>query len=165
VAKRARAFDMQIVGVTRRPRGDEGFPVLPLSELDQALAAADYVVLALPLAPQTRGLIDRERLACMRPGACFINVARGELVDEPALIDALQHDHLAGAALDVFAEEPLSEASPLWSMPNVLITPHSSGRSLASNDRATGIFLDNLSHYLRGEPLRNEVPLASAGVP
>ncbi|HYC54386.1 MAG TPA: D-2-hydroxyacid dehydrogenase [Candidatus Binatia bacterium] len=156
VALRARAFGMNVVGVTRTPKGTEGFPVLALSSLDEAIAPAQYVVLALPLTPQTRGLFDRARLARMKRGAFFVNVARGELVDETALIDALKAGNLAGAALDVFAEEPLPSTSPLWEMPNVVITPHSAGRSLASNDRATGIFLDNLGRYLRGEPLRNE---------
>ncbi|HYC01109.1 MAG TPA: D-2-hydroxyacid dehydrogenase [Candidatus Limnocylindrales bacterium] len=163
LARRAHAFGMNVVALTRTPRLHDGFPARPLTELDDALAAADYVVLALPLTPQTRGMFDASRLARMKPGAFFINVARGELVDEPALIQALQRGELAGAALDVFAEEPLPESSPLWTMPNVIVTPHASGRSLQSNDRATEIFLDNLARYLRDEPLRNEVHAGDTG--
>lgn len=93
----------------------------------------------------------------MKPGARFINVGRGELVDEPALVALLQAGHIAGAGLDVFATEPLPSESPLWSMPNVIVTPHSSGASPKSALRAEKIFVENFRRYVHGEPLRNEV--------
>ena len=91
----------------------------------------------------------------MKPGAVLINVGRGQLVDEAALVDALRSGHLGGAALDVFASEPLPAGSPLWSLPNVLVTPHSMSTALEENDRLVDLFCDNLRRYLAGEPLRN----------
>lgn len=157
IADRAMAFGMHVTAFTRSARDFEPFPVLPLGELDDALVEADYLVLALPLTDATHRLFDAARLARMKSGAFFVNIARGELVDEQALVEALASGHLAGAALDVFETEPLPPESPLWTMPNVLVTPHSSGRSASSDDRATEIFLDNLARYTHGQPLRNEV--------
>jgi phosphoglycerate dehydrogenase-like enzyme len=102
-------------------------------------------------------MIDREQFAAMKEGAVLINISRGALVDEDALIEALQEGKLGGAGLDVFREEPLPADSPLWDMPNVLVTPHVSGSSPHYNERATAIFADNLSRYTRGDPLRNRV--------
>lgn len=157
VAAKAAAFGMNVVAVTRRPRTGTAFSVRPLGDLDAVLADADYVVLALPLTPATRGLLDRRRLALLRPTSFLINVARGELIDEQALAEALTAGRIAAAALDVFNEEPLPPSSPLWKLPNVILTPHSSGRSDASDDRASEIFLDNLARYFAGRELRNEV--------
>jgi phosphoglycerate dehydrogenase-like enzyme len=129
----------------------------PLSDLNAALSDSDYVVIAAPRTPRSEGMIGREQLAAMKPGAVLINVSRGALVDEAALITALQAGKLAGAGLDVFTQEPLPTTSPLWTIPNVLITPHVSGSNPHYHQRATELFRDNLARFLRGEPLRNVV--------
>jgi phosphoglycerate dehydrogenase-like enzyme len=121
------------------------------------IAWADYIVLALPLTAETHRLIGADQLALMKPTARLINVGRGDLVDEPAMIDALANGRLAGAGLDVFAVEPLPTDSPLWDMPNVIVTAHDSGATDGANRRAALIFADNLGRYARGQPLRNEV--------
>jgi phosphoglycerate dehydrogenase-like enzyme len=123
------------------------------------LSRADWVCVALPLTPDTREIFHQARFAQMKRGAHFINVGRGELVNEDALIDALRTQHLAGAALDVFATEPLPEDSPLWEMPNVIITPHSSGASTSAGLRSEKMFVHNLTQYLADQPLTNEVSL------
>ena len=115
------------------------------------------MALAAPLTPETRGMIDAAALAHMRADAILINIGRGGLVDEPALIAALTAGRIGGAGLDVFAEEPLPAESPLWDLPNVLITPHVAGANPAYNERATALFCDNLRRYLAGEPLQNRV--------
>lgn len=163
VARLCAALGMRVTGVRRRPRGDEPCHTVGLSELDALLPGLDVLVVALPLSDETRGLIDRNRLSRLAPGALFVNVGRGAIVDEPALIDALRSGQLGGAGLDVFAEEPLPGASPLWHLPNVIVTPHSSGTCPENHLRATEIFLENLAHYVRGEPLRNEVQATSDG--
>lgn len=137
--------------------GDEPCETWPLSRLHELLATADHVVLALPLTPETKHLIDATALAHMKPSATLINIGRGDLADEPALVDALAARRLAGAALDVFETEPLRSTSPLWDLPNVIITPHCAGLNPSNDERATGIFLDNLCRYVAGQPLRNEV--------
>jgi phosphoglycerate dehydrogenase-like enzyme len=129
----------------------------PLAELDTALGQSDYVVVAAPRTPQSEGMIGRKQFEVMKETAFLINISRGALVDEAALIEALNEAKIAGAGLDVVAEEPLSETSPLWDMPNVLITPHISGSTPNYDKRATELFCENLAHYLRGEPLRNLV--------
>jgi phosphoglycerate dehydrogenase-like enzyme len=121
------------------------------------VSRADWVVLALPLTPETKQLFNTQMFSAMKPGTYFVNVGRGELVDEPALVTALQSGHLGGAALDVFATEPLPADSPLWDMDNVIITPHSSGASQSSGLRAEEIFIENLAAYMAGGTLRNEV--------
>ena len=157
VAQLGRSFGMDVIGMTRSPRGDEPCETWPLSRLDELLPRCDWLVIALPLAEETRGLLSGARLARLRPGARLVNVGRGDVVDEPALVEALRSGHLAGAGLDVFATEPLPPESPLWEMPNVIVTPHSSGTSTANHSRATAIFLENLARWRRGEALRNEV--------
>lgn len=158
VARLGREFGMDVVGLRRKPRGDEPCPTHPLDALYDWLPRADAVVLAVPLAPGTHGMIDAKALAAMKPGAFLANVGRGEVVDEAALVEALRSGHLGGAALDVFEVEPLPEESPLWSLPNVIVTPHSSGTNPGNHARATEIFLENLGRFARGErPLRNEV--------
>ena len=109
----------------------------------------------MPLTSETAGLLGEAELAAMKPGAVLINVARGQLVDEPALISALQSGHLGGAALDVFAVEPLPPESPLWDLPNVLVTPHSMSTALDENEVLVDLFCDNLRRYLDGQPLLN----------
>jgi phosphoglycerate dehydrogenase-like enzyme len=125
--------------------------------LRAVLRASDYVVLIVPQTAETIGLLGAAELASMRPGAVLINIARGSVVDEPAMIEALRTGHLGGAALDVFATEPLPADSPLWDMPNVLITPHSMSTAITENERLTDLFADNLRRYVNGEPLRNVI--------
>jgi phosphoglycerate dehydrogenase-like enzyme len=158
VARLGSALRMRVVGVRRRPRGDEPCETWEFSELPKLLALADCLVLALPLTDDTRHLIDASALAAMKRSALLVNVGRGELVDEAALTTALQTGSLGGAGLDVFEVEPLPPSSPLWELPNVIITPHSSGSHSGNLHRASEIFIENLRHYVRGEPLQNEVP-------
>jgi phosphoglycerate dehydrogenase-like enzyme len=157
VVRLATAFRMEPVVVRRSVRGDEPCPVRLLSDLADAVHDADAVVVALPLAPETRRIIDADVIASMRTDAVFVNVGRGELVDQVALTDALASGRLAGAALDVFDPEPLPPDDPLWSLPNVIISPHTSGSSDGTTRRVAEVFLDNLGRFVRGEALRNEV--------
>jgi len=114
-------------------------------------------VLCCPLTERTRGLIDAAALARLPAGARLVNVARGEVAEEPPLIDALRRGALAGAYLDVFAHEPLPAESPLWDMPNVIVTPHTAGHSDGNEMRVAAIFLDNLRRWTEGQPLLNRV--------
>jgi phosphoglycerate dehydrogenase-like enzyme len=153
------ALNMNVEAVRRTPNGTEPCPTFAFDQLSRVLAHADWVAVALPLTDDTRQIFNTETFAIMKPGAHFINVGRGELVDEDALIAALQSGHLAGAALDVFATEPLPSDSPLWNMDNVIITPHSSSASAQSGLRSEDIFVKNFARYVAGEPLINEVNL------
>ena len=146
VARLAEAFGMNVSSV-RREHGN----------LDELLPRADSIVVTLPLTEETRGLIDRSRIERMRPGAIFVNVGRGGVVDEDALVDALRSGHLRGAALDVFTHEPLPPESPLWELENVIISPHTSALSRHENARIIELFADNLGRYLRGEELRSRI--------
>ncbi len=159
LARLAKAFDMRVVATKRDPStGAEGVDaVAGTDRLHELLREADIVALTCPLTPETQNLIDAAALEAMRPGAHLVNVARGRVVDEPALIQALQEGRLAGAALDVTSEEPLPASSPLWAMPNVLITPHTAGETRAYEDNVIDILLENLDRLWRGAPLRNEV--------
>lgn len=129
----------------------------PADRLDDLLARCDIVILALPLNDSTRGLFDHQRLAKMRPGSILINVARGPIVQEEALVAALQSGHLAAAGLDVTEVEPLPVSSLLWDLPNVLITPHVGAQSASRADATTALIAENLRRYLAGQPLRNLV--------
>jgi D-2-hydroxyacid dehydrogenase (NADP+) len=156
----ARAFDMHVIGVRRDPAaGHAGaHEVVATGDLLQVLPRADVLVLACPLTPATENLIGAAQLAAMKPGAHVINVARGKVVDEAALIDALQSGRIAAAGLDVTREEPLPAGSPLWSMPQVLLTPHTAGETRAYEDNVIDILLENLNRLWRGETaLLNEV--------
>ena len=119
------------------------------------LSEADFVVIIVPLNDETRGMMGRQEIAAMKKGSVLINIARGAIVDEPALIEALQSGHLAGLAADVFSREPLPPESPLWDMPNVIISPHSASTADTENAKLTEIFLDNLERFLAGKPMRN----------
>lgn len=130
---------------------------VPFERLHEVLPQADWLLLACPLSERTRGLVDAAALALLPAGARLVNVARGEVVDEPALIAALQASTLAGAFLDVFANEPLLPASPLWDLPNVIVTPHTAGHSDGNEGRVAAIFLDNLRRWCAGEALVNRV--------
>ena len=163
IARLARAIGMRVLAIRRSPgeagTGNAAVPdveaVYSPDRLRELLAVSDYLTLILPHTEQTAGLIGKAELAAMKPGAVFINIARGSIVDEPALIDALKSGHLGGAALDVFAVEPLPPESPLWDMPNVLITPHTISTAMDENELVVDLFCDNLRRYLASEPLRN----------
>jgi phosphoglycerate dehydrogenase-like enzyme len=131
--------------------------VVGFEDLHAVLPTADWLILACPLTAQTRELVDARALALLPPGAQLINVARGEVVNELDLIDALQRGALAGAFLDVFAHEPLPADSPLWAMPHVMVTPHAAGHSDGHYRRVADVFIDNLGRWARGEALRYTV--------
>jgi D-2-hydroxyacid dehydrogenase (NADP+) len=157
VVRLTSALGMRPIGMRRTVRGDEPCETWTFDRLPELAETVDALVLAVPLTTETRGLVDADVLGMLRPGAFVVNVARGEVVDEQALVDALTSGHLGGAALDVFATEPLPADSPLWDLPNVIVTPHSSGTTATSHRRATEIYVDNLARYSAGTPLRNEV--------
>jgi phosphoglycerate dehydrogenase-like enzyme len=144
------------VARTRRPDPEVG-TIAGLAELPALLPAADFVVLALPLTAATRGIIGAAELALMRRDAWLVNLGRGDLVQEPALVDALTSEAIGGAALDVFTREPLPAASPLWELPNVIVSPHMSGDSRGWDRTLTGLFLAQLKRYRAGQPLANVV--------
>ncbi|PLZ90207.1 hydroxyacid dehydrogenase [Fischerella muscicola CCMEE 5323] len=158
IASRAKAFGMRVYGSRRHPQPLANFDkVVGVNEWRWLLAEADYVVIATPLTWETKGMIDADILRFMRPSAYLINIARGTIVDEVALQKALQENWIAGAALDTVFTEPLPPDSPLWKLPNVFITPHCSGHSPRAKERSLSLFLENLTRYRRGEPLRNVV--------
>ena len=159
IASLAQALRLHVVGVRRRPRTERDHvdELHPPSALDGLLPRADWLVLACPLTDETRGVITAAALARLPATAHVINVARGQIIDEPALISALRDGRLAGAYLDVFAEEPLPADSPLWDLPNVIISPHDSAASTGNSARVSELFLCNLERWLRGDPLENEV--------
>ena len=153
------ALGLHVVSV----RSSAGAPTAPAAEsvrfedIHNVLPRADWLLLACPLTDRTRGLVDAAALALLPPGARLVNVSRGEVVDEPALIDALRAGALSGAYLDVFAHEPLPADSPLWDMPNVIVTPHTAGHSDGNEARVAALFLDNLRRWHAGQPLLNRV--------
>jgi phosphoglycerate dehydrogenase-like enzyme len=161
IARRARAFGMRVQAVTRSGRGDNSLPerIYPASELLQALPQADYVVLAAPDTPETQRMIGARELKAMKPSAYLLNIARGALVDESALIDALERGAIAGAALDVTEKEPLPPESPLWNLKNVFITPHTSAVSELLWLRQTELLLENLERWFSGRDLKNIVDI------
>ncbi len=157
VVRLATAFRMDPLVVRRARRGDEPCHVIALTELTRAVSDADAVVVALPLAPETRGIISAEVIEALPANSVFVNVGRGELVDQGALTNALGSGRLAGAGLDVFDPEPLPPDDALWDLPNVIISPHNSGSSDGTTRRVAEIFLDNLGRFVRSEALLNEV--------
>ena len=160
-AKRLRTFcPAAIIGINRTGHEVEGFDrVLPMDDLDQVLPDADLLVLTLPGTRQTDDLITKERLASMKKTAFLVNVGRGNCIDQDALIDALNHGRLAGAALDVFRTEPIPERDPAWNTPGLLVTPHCSGKMTMRYTRDTLVdgFCDNLHRFCRGETLHHVV--------
>ena len=159
LAHLAKAFGMQVIGVRRDPSaGANGADeVVAHRDLLATLPRADYVALTCPLTDETRDIVDARALAAMKPGATLVNAARGGCVVEADLIAALSSGHLAGAALDVTAKEPLPASSPLWAMPNVLITPHSAGETRAYEASVIELLVENLARLRRGEPLVNQI--------
>jgi phosphoglycerate dehydrogenase-like enzyme len=159
IAARARAFGMRILAVTRSGQDPENLAdeIFAAGRLDDALGEADFVVLAAPETPETHHLIDARRLRLMKPTACLVNVARGTLVDEAALVETLRAGRLAGAALDVTEREPLAADSPLWEMKNVLITPHVANASERLWERQEAILVENLERWFGGRELINVV--------
>ena len=156
-ARLASAFGMHVLAVKRSLEG--GVPHVdelhPVGELRALVGRADAIVVTLPATDATRGLLDAETLAAVKPGAVLVNVGRGAVIDEDALIERLQDGTLAGAALDVFAEEPLPDDSPLWDLENVIVAPHGVALVEAEEPRIVELFIDNLRRHRAGEPLRN----------
>ena len=159
VARFCQALGMHVIGVRRSPRrpDDPVQEMHTLAALPDLLPRCDWVVLACPLTPETRRIVNAGTLARLPRGARLVNVARGGVVDEAALLQALKSGQLGGAYLDVFEKEPLPPDSPLWSLPNVILTPHNASVSSGNNDRATQIFFANLVQWAKGAPLQNEV--------
>jgi phosphoglycerate dehydrogenase-like enzyme len=160
LARLAKAFEMRVIGLRRDPSAGAGAAdsVQPMAALGSLLPQADFVALTCPLTPETEKLIDAAALARMNSSAYLVNIARGRVVDEAALIAALSARHIAGAALDVTAEEPLPPGSPLWGMEHVIITPHTAGETRRYEDNVIGILRDNLDRLWRGETeLRNQI--------
>ena len=159
IARTAAALEMKVVGVRRDPALPASGPtaVHAATDLPDLLPSADFVVLTVPLTNETRGLIGASELKKMKRSSYLINVGRGGTVRQTDLFRALQEGRIAGAALDVFEEEPLPRDSPLWSMPNVIVTSHYSGATPHYDERALAILLDNLDRYQQNVPLRNVV--------
>lgn len=153
----ARAFGLKVIGVRRSPRkpADPVDELYPPSRLQEILPRADWVVIACPLTGETRNLLDARAFKLMKKGARLINIARGDIVNEEALIEALASGHLAGAALDAHRQEPLPADSPLWDLPNVIISPHNASASNGNEQRCAEMFIANFGHWLRGEPMFN----------
>jgi phosphoglycerate dehydrogenase-like enzyme len=158
IARRASGFGMRVWASRRRSAASAVIErLVPAAELDELLEVADVVVVACALTQETQGLFDAARFARMKRSAFFVNVARGGIVREADLIDALRDGRIAGAGLDVFEEEPLAPTSPLWTMPNVILTPHMSVVSPGSVDRASAVWAENVRRYRTGQPLLTTV--------
>jgi len=160
LAKLARAFDMKVIGIRRDPKaGTNGADEIHgMGDLVKLVPQADIVALTCALTPETTGLMSAAAFAAMKPSSVFVNVARGKVADEAALIRTMEGNGIWAAALDVTAEEPLPAASPLWTMPNVFITPHTAGETRAYEDNVIDILIENLDRLWRGEAtLRNQV--------
>jgi phosphoglycerate dehydrogenase-like enzyme len=156
---RAKALGMKVLAVRENPtKGLSGADeVYSPEQIDELLPQADYVLLCAPVTPATTAIMNAARLSKMKPDAYLINVARGPLIDETALLEALQHRRIGGAALDVFNEEPLPPDSPFWSLDNLLITPHTAAVTERLWERHYRLIVDNMKRFLAGQPLLNEV--------
>jgi phosphoglycerate dehydrogenase-like enzyme len=159
IAQLARCFGMETVAVARTARAeDEDFGrVVAAEDLDEALGWADYVVIAAPLTARTEGMFAASQFRCMKPSARLINVGRGPIVDQPALVEALRTEEISGAALDVFQEEPLPEDHPFWDMPGVFVSPHMSGDFVGWLEALGELFVENFRRWQKGEELLNVV--------
>lgn len=156
VAKHGSALGMRVIAVREHPEKEKPQyvdEVLPTSKLQELLTQSDYVVLSTPVTPETKGMIGAPQLAAMKPDAFLLNVGRGPLIDEAALVEVLRQHKIGGAALDVFDQEPLPPESPLWDLEDLLITPHTAGISEKMWERHYVLFSDNLRRYLSGQPL------------
>ncbi|WP_283639148.1 D-2-hydroxyacid dehydrogenase, partial [Marinovum algicola] len=170
LAKRCAAMGMRVIGYRRSasapvPHVDHVYSAQDENALDALLAASDYVVLALPLTNASRNLMNARTLGLMKRSAYLINIARGDVVDEPALIAALKDGQIAGAGLDVFCQEPLPSDSPFWTLKNVLITPHTSPQEPNRDKRAVDLIRENVSRYRTGQVLINEMTRADLFTP
>jgi len=159
IARLARALGLKVIGIRRSPRrdGDAVDEMHPPQQLPELLPRAEWLVISSPLTAETRSLIDADMLARLPRGAGVINVARGEIIDETALADALREGRLGGAYLDAFEKEPLPADSPLWNLDNVVISPHNSGAAQGNDERVYRLFLTNLERWHRRQTLNNEV--------
>ncbi len=159
VARLAQAMGMRVTAINRAGASDSPYveAVHDPGALTRLLPGADALVITLPLTDETRGLIDADAISRMKPGAILINVGRGGVVDETALVAALREQKLAGAALDVYASEPLANDSPLWTLPNALLSPHTAALTMRENERIVALFIENLRRYRHGEKLINRV--------
>lgn len=160
VARAASGFGMRVSAIRKhvdRPVPDGVDEVLPPGRLNDLLASSDVVVLSAPLTPETRHVVGADALAHMKRGALLVNIGRGQLIDDDAVVEALRDGRLGGAALDVFAREPLDTASPFWDLPNVIITPHISGAMEDYWTPLVALFAENLHRFEKGEPLLNVV--------
>lgn len=159
IARLARALGLKVIGVRRSAMkpGDPVDELHPPQQLDALLPRADWLIIASPLTAETRGLFNAERLARLPRGAHIINIGRGEIIDEAAMIEALRSGQLGGAYLDVFEKEPLPAESPLWELPKVLISPHNSAAASGNDERVYQLFLGNLEQWHRKQALTNEV--------
>jgi len=159
VARLAKAFGMRTIGVNRRGVSDSSYvdEVYPSDRLHDLLEGTDALVVTLPLTEETKGMLGYEAFERMKPGAILVNAGRGGVIDEPALVQALREKRLNGAALEVFATEPLPTDSPLWDLPNVLVSPHTAALSARENERIDELFTENLRRYLRGDELLSRV--------
>jgi len=161
IARLCKAFGMEVIGIRRSGRPEQPFPdvdrIYPPGQLPEVLAKSDFVVLALPLTKETRSMIGEKELRGMKPSAFLINPARGAIVDEGALVRALEEKWITGAGLDVFIKEPLPPESRLYELPNVIFSPHISGDMPDYELHATEVFCENLRRYLAGEPFLHEV--------
>ena len=161
IAKKAKAFDMKVIATRRLQKKVEHKKtvdeLIPISKLSHLLKNSDFVIVACPLTPLTRGMIGKRELSTMKSSAIIINIARGKIINEAALIKALQNKTIAGAALDVFEEEPLPKESPLFALDNVFLSPHISGNFPEYQHDVMVQFADNLNRYLAGKDLKNRV--------
>jgi phosphoglycerate dehydrogenase-like enzyme len=159
IAQVARTFGMKVIATRLSLHAEEHDPdvdhVYPQEQLLTVLNQSDYVVIAVPLTERTEKMIGERELRAMQPNTYLVNIARGAVIDEVALLQALREQWIAGAGLDVTAQEPLTADSPLYDAPNVILTPHISGATEHYDERLTDIFADNLQRYRAGQPLRN----------
>jgi phosphoglycerate dehydrogenase-like enzyme len=162
----ARMLGLKVIGVRRSPKkaGDPVDEMHPPSKLHELLPRADWIVISCPLTRETQNLLDAKAFARMKKGARLVNIGRGEIVDEQALINALRSGQLAGAALDAHRNEPLPKDSPLWDLPNVIVSPHNASASTGNEPRCAEMFIANFGHWARGEAMFNVQDAASLAV-
>lgn len=159
IARRATGFEMRVLAVDAEvvPPGEGVEEVWPLDRLDDLCREVDVLVNSAPITPRSRGMVGRQQIRLLKRGSFVLSMSRGGIIDEPALVDALEEGHLAGAGLDVTATEPLPTGDPLWTAPNLIITPHSSASSKLTTELAWSILSENLGRFTRGETLLNLV--------